>query len=374
MLDLVIKNIGARKIRSTLCILAVIVSVFLNGTTLTMNKWMYETMTGELAKYLGNIYVQQGGSSYPPIDSSMNQETAEIILSRTDLGLNVAESAPLLFIRTQRGMMPFLPAKEMVIGVPVGKEKVLLGNVEAAEGANHFESGEQGNVAILGEEAAESLGATVGQEVTVNDQAVRVIGILKRSSMGSINIAAVMPLEAAQRIFAQEGIVSAVLLTPNDVNKTAEIATALRRDYPTLEVVTQDDMLTEAENVLRMPTMYMSTMSITGLVVAVVVIMSTMVMAVMERTREFGTLRAIGGRRRLIMGLVLAEALSLALIGAVPGTGLVLLMSRWMNTSPPSVVQLLQVIGFALVAAVLAGAYPAWHAAQVVPVEALRYE
>jgi len=373
MLDLVFKNLWARKTRSILCILAVMVSVFLNGTTLTMNRWMYETLTSELAKYMGKIFVQQGGSSYPPIDSSIKQETAEAILARSDLGVNVAESAPLLFIRIERGMMPFMPAKLMVIGVPVGKENVLIGSVEATEGVNRF-PGEQGDVVILGVNAAESFGASVGQNVTINGQPVRVIGILKRSSMDSVNISAIIPLEAAQRLFAQEGIISALLLTPNDVNKTIEIGAALRENFPTLEVVTQDDMLAEAATVMRMPMEYMSLMSVTGLVVAVAVIMSTMVMAVMERTREFGTLRALGGQRRLIVGMVFAEALFLALIGGLPSIGFVLLVSRWMNTSPPNVVQLLQVVGFAVVAAVVAGLYPAWRAAQVAPMEALSYE
>jgi len=373
MLDVVFKNLWVRKTRSILCILAVMVSVFLNGTTLTMNKWMYETMTSELAKYMGRIFVQQDGSSYPPIDSSIKQETADAILARSDLGVNVAESTPLLFIRTQRGMMPFMPAKEMVIGIPAGKESVLIGSVEATEGVNRFPV-EQGDVAILGIDAADSFGASVGQDITINGQPVRVIGILKRSSMDSVNISAIVTLEAAQRLFAQESIVSALLLTPNDVNQTTEVEAALREDYPTLEVVTQDDMLAEAANVMRMPMAYMSLMSVTGLVVAVAVIMSTMVMAVMERTREFGTLRALGGRRRLIVVMVFAEALFLALIGGLPSIGFVLMMSRWMNTSPPNVVQLMQVVGFAVVAAVVAGLYPAWRAARVAPMEALRYE
>lgn len=374
MLDVVFKNLWARKMRSALCVLAVMVSVFLNGTTLTMNKWMYETMTSELAKYMGKIFVQQEGSGYPPIDSSIKQETAEAILAHSEsLGVNPVESAPLLFIRTERGMMPFMPAKEMIIGIPPGKENVLIGSVEAMEGVNHF-PGEQGDVAILGIDAAVSFGASVGQDVTINGQHVRVIGILKRSSMDSVNISALLPLEAVQRLFAQDGIVSALLLTPDDINRTSEIGTVLREEYPALEVVTQDDMLAEAQNVMRMPMAYMNLMSVTGFVVAVAVIMSTMIMAVMERTREFGTLRALGSRRRLIMGMVFSEALFLALIGGLPSIGFVLMMSRWMSTSPPTMMQLLQVVGVAIIAAMVAGFYPAWRAAQVSPVEALRYE
>jgi len=374
MFDVAFKNLWARKTRSVLCILAVMVSVFLNGSTATMNNWMYEMMTSELARYMGKIYVQQGGSGYPPIDSSIGQETAQAILARTDLGLNAAESAPLVFVRTERAMMPFMPADEMVIGVLAGKESALLGNVEAAEGANRFDAGEQGNVAILGQAMAESSGAAVGQAITINGQTVRVIGILKKSSMDSVNISAVVPLETVQRIFAKEGTVSAVLLTPDDVNRTTEVAAALRRDYPALEVATQDDMLAEAEEVLQMPMFYMGTMSLTAFVVAVAVIMSTMVMAVMERTREIGTLRAIGASRRLVLGTILTEILLLSLIGGVPGTLLSVPMAAVMETTLPMAGQLAQILFFAVVAGTLGGLYPAWRATQVNPLEALRYE
>ena len=374
MIDIAIKNLGTRKVRTFLCALAVLAGVFLVGVTLVMNDWMYGTMTAELAKYMGKIYVQQGESTYPPFDSTMSQDTAAAILERTDLGLNLAESTPLIFVRTERGMMPFMPAKEMVIGVPAGREAILIGTVAADSGLDHFAVGEKGDVAILGETAAEDLDAEVGQDITINGTEVRVIGILEKSSMDSVNIAAIMPMEAVQHIFAKQGQVSSVLLTPQDVRKTAEVAARLEQDYPALGVVTQDDMLAEAEQVMKMPLMYMSSMGVTGMIVAMIVIMSTMFMAVTERTREFGTLRALGARQRVVVGTVLIEALILALLGVPPAMGLVYLMSKAMETTPPDVLKLVQIVLFTVVAAMVGAAYPAWRAARVEPLEALRYE
>lgn len=374
MIDLAIRNLSIRKVRSTLCVLAVVAGVFLVGVTAVMNTWMYDQMTSELARYMGKIEVQQGGSSYPPFDSSVSQQTASEILARADLDLNSSASAPLLFVRTERGMMPFMPAQAMVIGVPAGGEEALFGSTEAADGVNRFAAGETGNVAILGQEAAASSGASVGQSVVVNGQQVRVIGLLEASSMGSVDMATILPLETAQRVFARQGQVSSVLLTPNDVTRTTDLAATLRRDYPALAVMTQDDMLAEANKVMRMPVMYMSSMGVTGLLVAIAIIMSTMFMAVTERTREFGTLRALGARRRLIVGTVLAEALVLAAIGLGPGIGLTFAMAWAMEASPPSAPMLALIAGIAFAGAALGGLYPAWRAANVDPLEALRYE
>jgi putative ABC transport system permease protein len=373
VIDLAIRNLGARKVRSSLCALAIVAGVFLVGVTLVMNAWMYDQMTSELARYMGKVEVQQGGSTYPPFDSSISQQTADEILARTDLDLNDSASAPLLFIRTERGMMPFMPAEAMVIGVPAGKEEALLGSTGTASGAGRFPAGETGPVAILGAGAGPS-GLGVGQTITVNGEQVRIIGRLAPSSMASVDMATILPLETAQRLFAREGQVSNVLLTPADVNDAAELAVRLRRDYPALAVMTQDDMLAEAARVMRMPLMYMSSMGVTGLLVAIAIIMSTMFMAVTERTREFGTLRALGGTRRLILGTVLAEALVLAAVGLGPGIGLTFAMAWAMDASPPTASMLGLIAGIAFVAATLGGLYPAWRAANVDPLEALRYE
>jgi len=248
MVDLAFKNILARKTRSLLCVLAVMVSVYLNGSTATMNDWMYTTMTSELARYMGKIYVQQGGSSYPPFDSSIAETTAQQILAHDDL--NAAQSTPLIFVRLARAMMPFMPAQAMVIGVTPGKEQALWGGIEAASGANAFAPGERGDVAILGDKAASYFDARVGDDIPINNTSVRVVGILQKSSMDSVNLAAIVPLASAQRIFAKEGTVSAVLVGARDVNAVPTLAGALKRDYPLLQVVTQDDLLKDAQTVL----------------------------------------------------------------------------------------------------------------------------
>jgi putative ABC transport system permease protein len=202
----------------------------------------------------------------------------------------------------------------------------------------------------------------------------RVIGILKKSSMASVNLSAILPLVTAQNVFGKEGTVSAVLLTPRDVTKVEEIASALEEDYPILEIVTQEDMVKEAEKVLEQPIMYMSAMSLTAFIVAVAVIMSTMVMAVMERTREIGTLRAMGAKKRTILATIFGEILILSLVGGVPGVLLTIPMARLMEAEVPTPGQLLQVLLWAVIAGSLAGLYPAWRAARVDPLEALRYE
>jgi putative ABC transport system permease protein len=347
--------------------------VYLNGSTATMNNWMYESVAGELAKYMGKIYIQQGSSSYPPFDSTISEKKAEEIMGLNDSRVNFEESAPLIFIRIERGMMPFMSAEAMVIGVPVGKEPVLLGDLGAASGISTFPEGAD-NLTILGNQAAEYYNAGVGDEIKINGQILNVIGVLEEATMNSVNISAIVSLPTAQHLFSKEETVSAVLLTAKDVTDVGKIASTITAKYPLLEAATQDDMLEEADKLLEMPMFYMSMMSVTAFVVAVSVVMSTMIMAVMERTREIGTLRALGASRMQILGTILAEIFILILIGGVPGTILSIPMAAVMETTLPTSLQLIQIMVFALVAGLFGGLYPAWRASRVVPMEAIRYE
>ncbi len=113
------------------------------------------------------------------------------------------------------------------------------------------------------------------------------------------------------------------------------------------------------------------------------VVTNTMVMAVMERTREIGTLRALGWRQARVLWMILGESLLLSLIaaglgilvglglttalGAIPGLG-----SFMKAAYTPQVI--VQAIVVSLFLGAVGGLYPAWHASRLRPVEALRYE
>jgi putative ABC transport system permease protein len=108
-----------------------------------------------------------------------------------------------------------------------------------------------------------------------------------------------------------------------------------------------------------------------------------MLMSVFERTREIGTLRALGWRRRRVVGMIVSESLALAFLsgiaGILLGVGLGNLiameptMGAWLK-GEYSLRLFAQAIGIALVLGGIGALYPAWRAANLSPIEALRYE
>lgn len=111
--------------------------------------------------------------------------------------------------------------------------------------------------------------------------------------------------------------------------------------------------------------------------------LNTMLMSVLERTREIGVLRALGWRRRQVMGMILREALALGVIGGIFGILLGIGLAWSLSLIPAvggfmeaqySAELLLTAITVAVVTGVVGGLYPSWRATRMQPIEALRYE
>jgi putative ABC transport system permease protein len=120
-----------------------------------------------------------------------------------------------------------------------------------------------------------------------------------------------------------------------------------------------------------------------ALVIGSIGMLNTMMMALMERTQEIGTLRAIGWRRPRIVALILGESLALSVLGAMAGTllawGALHLLKRLPavrgDLSPHiTLVALAAGVTVTLLFGVLGGGYPAYRGASLLPAEAIHEE
>ncbi|MCK4470893.1 MAG: ABC transporter permease, partial [Anaerolineae bacterium] len=111
--------------------------------------------------------------------------------------------------------------------------------------------------------------------------------------------------------------------------------------------------------------------------------LNTMLMSVLERTREIGVLRALGWRRGRVLRMILQEGLALGAVGGVCGILLGLGLA-WGMSQMPGMGEMVdpryspelfaRALVVALITGVIGGLYPAWRATRMRPVEALRYE
>ena len=124
-------------------------------------------------------------------------------------------------------------------------------------------------------------------------------------------------------------------------------------------------------------------MSLIALIIGSVIVTNTMWMSVHERTREIGVLRAMGWSRRGIIAMIMTESAGIGLLGCIVGSGLGVGLAEATTALPLTRLLLhpvfepssfLLAFGVAVSLSVLGGALPAWRAAHISPVEALRHE
>jgi putative ABC transport system permease protein len=147
----------------------------------------------------------------------------------------------------------------------------------------------------------------------------------------------------------------------------------------TVTVFTYDTARQQINNVLGTIGAVLGGIAAISLIVAGVGIINTMTVSVMERTKEIGTLKALGAKSRDILLMFLSESVLTGFVGGVIGSALGLGLSAGIGQIiglevSPSLLLSVEVIGFAVLTSILSGLYPAWRASNLSPVEALRHE
>ncbi len=168
----------------------------------------------------------------------------------------------------------------------------------------------------------------LGQWLRIGDTRCRVTGVLAQAGItGPFNTdeLVILPVASAQQLFNAPGIfrilaeaVSQEAIQParRDI---IEIIKARHQGEEDITVVTQDAVLSTFESIFDMITMGLAGIAAISLFVAGVLIMNVMLVAVSQRTREIGLLRALGAKRRHIVILFLTEAVYLSFVGALLG-------------------------------------------------------
>jgi len=212
---------------------------------------------------------------------------------------------------------------------------------------------------------------------------LRVVGVMEEvgGTFGSEDDnSVVIPFREAQQIFESGSSVDYVALTVDTVENVDSVVEHIEDDFGDDVMVMSFEMVQEqVGQILGTLEAVLGGIAAISLIVAGVGIVNTMTISVMERTREIGILKAIGGKSSDVLYLFLSEATITGIMGGVAGAAFGFVLGRLVggyiglpvSTSPALG---LAVVGFAVVTSVLAGLYPAWRAAGMNPVDALRYE
>lgn len=407
--NVALRALAANKLRSGLTMLGMIIGVAAVIAMLSVGKGAEASITSQIESMGSNLVfvtpgaTQQGGvRTSAGSANSLTLEDAEAIADPVNVP-EVAAVAPELssFSQVVAGSQN---VNTRIIGVTPEYQEVR--NFRAAVGdfieQQHVDA--RSLVAVLGSNVATQLFGTedpIGREIKINRIAFRVIGVLESKgsqAMGNQDDMVVIPITTLQqRLFralpARGGgyIVSSinVQVASKELIDSAiqRIGDVLRERHKVVEddftVRSQEDMLEVVAQITGILSLLLGSIGGISLLVGGIGIMNIMLVSVTERTREIGIRKAVGAKRRDILLQFLIESMVISVVGGgggiALGAGLSAIVSRLDvgGQSLPTVVSgdaVALAVGVAAAIGIFFGLYPAFRAARLNPIEALRYE
>lgn len=385
-----LRNVFRRKGRALLTIFGIAIGVLALVVMGSVAEKLQLLVDGGVKYYADKVIVTDGstfaGFGMSPISSEVLDKVEDMDgVERGSVVLNF-----LLEDDVQTISMGTPPMVEATDFREVGVEDFVTSIAEGRELAGD----DAGKVAV-GADLVKQLRAEVGGTVEIRGKEFEVVGIYDRT-LSAPDATVVMTLDDAREIFIDtlpETIAekvdidtlatSIVLYAEDDVDPDELVdivADKLGDSYNVQGPAGFEEFVKEPLEIFNY---LIYTVGLIALVVGGLSIINTMTMSVSERTREIGIRKAIGATRAAIMRQFVSEAAVIGLAGGLLGIGLGWIIvdatnrSDVMGTTQLFLLTPRLAVGslvFSLVLGVLAGLWPAWHAARLEPVEALRYE
>ena len=398
MLTLAVQTMWQKKLRLLLTVVGIAVCANLFIVVSSVVNFMTDDMNRQVRAFAGQLVVRTrselgiAGAEWPPTSSSFSQSQAEEILGTEPV--LAEQSAAILFDALAPPPYVSAPPEALLVGVEPGLEAAFTRDARAARGVARFTPGATDEV-VLGivsgrylagsADATQSIATsagdfqvpTVGSNVEIRGQSFRVIGYIDGDTNQLYRSMVMVPLEAAQSLFNREGAVSAVLIAPQRVDQVDAIKRDIESRYPTLMAVNDRELAENASRILSTTQQFMDVVRVTAIVVAALIVMIVMFVSVLERTREIGTLRAVGASGLAILRLISAESLFVSILGGIGGIPLsVIVLKLGIRDGGALVSSMTWAQATLLLTAVgvVASLVPAYRAVRVDPLVALRYE
>ena len=398
--SLAFKNLRRRKLRSSLTMIGIVISIATIFILVALSIGLQDAVE-EQFRQLGSdkIFVQVRGQLGPPGSSSA---AAELTIEDIEVIEKISGVKDMSYYSLANAKVEHKDEVRftLVVGYPFPRDSVLIetGFYIPDEG-RLLKTGDNGEVMIGSQYKYNNFldrQLSAGDTITVADREFEVRTVLETVGNPQDDRLIYMDYDDFRPLFDIPDRIDFILVQVEDTNAINDIADSITRKLDKsrnvdeknrdFSILTPEELLESFGQILNIITGFLFGVAAISLLVGAVGIANTMFTSVIERTKEIGVMKSIGAKNTDILALFTIEAGLLGLVGGILGVLLGIgigqlieyIAVKQLATTILQVSTPLWLVGaslaFAFVVGAVSGAWPAYQAANIKPVDALRYE
>ncbi|GMR18966.1 MAG: ABC transporter permease [Patescibacteria group bacterium] len=365
MISIARKNLFAEKTRLFISVGGVAFSVLLILVLLSLYQGWQSIITGFINSVKADLWVMQEGAS----DMF---HSVSIVPLKTQEKLEEVEGVEKVERLLMRQISFELEGEKAIVYLVGYKERG--GPVEVISGEGSPKKGE----VVIDEVFANNKDLGIGDEITISGKKLRIVGISKGGNFIFSQLAFV-PLAEAEEILEMQGLTNFFLVSLADGRKPGDVAGRINQSVPGVKALSHKQFLANNEKILEesfLPVIYVLVLISFGVGVAVIGL--TVYTAVVEKSQEYGILKAIGAGNSYLYRTIFEQSLISALLGFVIGVVLAYGVNYVASAYVPEFVTEMQsqdvllVFGASILMSLLASYIPVKKIAGIDPMEVFR--